>query len=381
MSLFLKKSTLLNIITLSAFVAGCTAQGGEIDNTTTEAALPVTQLITKDTTLHNDYVSDIQAVRHIEVRARVNGFLDKIYVDEGQEVKAGQLLFKLNSSEHEAGLAKAKANLNNAVAEALAAEVEVGRVRLLVEKDVISPSELELAKARHKAAKAKVQEAQSAHDNAVTRLSYTSIRAPFAGIVDRIPLKAGSIVTEGDLLTSLSDLQSVYAYFEVSEKEYLNFMRTRQEGGDTGNSSVQLILADGSTYPHKGKVETMEGVFEPNTGSIAFRASFPNPSKILKHHSTGKVRLFNEVDSALLVPQKAAFEIQDKNFVYVVGKDNKVRTKSFEPKARFSHFYIVESGLEPGEQVVYEGVQTLREGALIKPELISMDSLLATTPR
>lgn len=381
MKLLSKKSSLLYTFTMSALVAGCTAQGGEIDNSTNKTALPVTQLITKDTTLHIDYVSDIQAVRHIEVRARINGYIDKIFVDEGQEVKAGQVLFKLNSKEREAELAKAKANLNNAVAEAMAAEVEVGRVRLLVEKDVISASELELAKARHKAAKARVEEARSAHSHAENLLAYTSIRAPFAGIVDRIPLKVGSIVSEGDLLTSLSDLQSVYAYFEVSEKEYLSYIRARQEGNDANSNAVQLILADGSTYPHEGKIETMEGVFAPNTGSIAFRATFPNPSKILKHHATGKVRLFNEVDSALLVPQKATFEIQDKNFVYIVGKDNKVQTRSFEPKARFSHFYIVESGLEPGEQVVYEGAQTLREGTLITPELIPMDSLLAATPR
>ncbi|WP_101443198.1 efflux RND transporter periplasmic adaptor subunit [Pontibacter ramchanderi] len=381
MELLTKKSYILITLTISALVAGCTAQGGEIDNSKTETALPVTELITKDTTLHLDYVSDIQAVRHIEVRARINGFIDKIYVDEGQEVKEGQVLFKLNSKEREAELAKAKANLNNAVAEAMAAEVEVGRVRLLVEKNVISASELALAKAKHKAANARVEEARSTHDHAKNLLAYTSIRAPFSGIVDRIPLKVGSIVSEGDLLTSLSDLQSVYAYFEVSEKEYLSYIRAREKGDDANDNAVQLILADGSTYPHEGKIETMEGVFAPNTGSIAFRATFPNPSKILKHHATGKVRLFNEVDSALLVPQKAAFEIQDKNFVYVVGKDNKVQTRSFEPKARFTHFYIVESGLEPGEQVVYEGAQTLREGTMIKPELIPMDSLLAATPR
>ncbi|TXK33767.1 efflux RND transporter periplasmic adaptor subunit [Pontibacter qinzhouensis] len=368
------------LVAVSLFILGCTAQGQPENPSNDAPALPVTKLITKDTTLHNDYVSDIQAKRHVEIRARVDGFLDQVYVDEGQEVKKGQPLFRVNPAEYEAELAKAKANYDNAVAEALTAEVEVKRVRLLVEKAVISKSELDVAKARHKAAQARIEEARSAQDNAATRLSYTFIKAPFSGIIDRIPLKTGSLISEGALLTTLSDLQAVYAYFEVSEKEYLTYAKALQDGSDSRSSQVQLILADGTPYPLMGEIETMEGVFEPNTGSIAFRASFPNPKKLLKHHSSGKIRLSNAVDGALLVPQKATFEIQDKNFVYVVDKDNKVRIKNFEPKARLSHFYIVASGLEEGESVVYEGVHSLREGLSIEPELVLMDSLLVANP-
>ncbi|WP_187263522.1 efflux RND transporter periplasmic adaptor subunit [Pontibacter beigongshangensis] len=368
------------LVAVSLAVVGCTAQGQPETPSNDAPSLPVTKLITKDTTLFNDYVSDIQAKKHVEIRARVDGFLDQVYVDEGQEVKKGQPLFRVNSAEYEAELAKAKANHNNAVAEALAAELEVKRVRLLVDKAVISKSELEVAKARLKAAKARIEEAQSAQDNAATRLSYTFIKAPFSGIIDRIPLKTGSLISEGALLTTLSDLQHVYAYFEVSEKEYLSYAKALQDGSDNRSSQVQLILADGTPYKHLGEIETMEGVFEPNTGSIAFRASFPNPKKLLKHHSSGKIRLANAVDSALLVPQKATFEIQDKNFVYVVDKDNKVRIRNFEPKARLSHFYIVASGLEEGDHVVYEGVHSLREGISIEPELVLMDSLLVANP-
>ncbi|WP_245842877.1 efflux RND transporter periplasmic adaptor subunit [Pontibacter ummariensis] len=329
-----------------------------------------------DTVLHNDYVADVQAVKHVEIRARVEGFLERVYIDEGQEVKKGQPLFRISAEEYEAGLAKAKANLRNAIAEAMAAELEVGRVKLLVENEVVSLSELDLAKAKLKAANAKVEEARSAQSNASTRLSYTYIRAPFSGMIDRIPLKQGSYVEEGTLLTSVSDLAAAYAYFNVSEREYLALKKAQQKGQASRSNKVKLVLADGTLYPYPGTIETMEGVFDASTGSIAYRARFPNPNKLLKHHSTGKVRLFSEVNDALLVPQKATFEIQDQSFVYVVGRDNKVKIRSFRPKVRMPHFYIVEEGLQPGEKVVYEGIQDLREGTPIRPEEVPMDSLL-----
>ncbi|MDB5261935.1 MAG: efflux transporter periplasmic adaptor subunit [Adhaeribacter sp.] len=172
----------------------------------------------------------------------------------------------------------------------------------------------------------------------------------------------------------------MYAYFNVSEKEYLNYLKSKEQGSNTRSSVVQLILADGKTFAQKGKIETVESVFEANTGSIAFWAKFPNPSHLLKHHSSGTVRLAYDADNALLLPQKAAFEVQDQNFVYVVDKDNKVKTRNFQPESRFSHFYIVESGLKAGDQVVYEGVQDIRDGVEIKPSFVPMDSILAANP-
>ncbi|WP_240676182.1 efflux RND transporter periplasmic adaptor subunit [Botryobacter ruber] len=378
MNILRTKSNWMYLIALSAFTYGCSAQGQGDSPDKVIPELPVTKLITVDTVLHNDYVADIQAVKHVEVRARVNGFLEKIYVDEGQEVKKGQPLFRISSEEYKAEVARADANLKNVISEALAAELDLDRVKLLVEKKVISKSELDLAKAKLKAAMAKIDEAQSAKANAATRLSYTYIRAPFSGIMDRIPLKEGSLVEEGTLLTTVSDLEAVYAYFDVSEKEYLAIKKAKQTNAVNNSEAVKLILADGTLYPHEGEIETMEGVFEANTGSIAFRARFPNPKQLLKHHSTGKVRLFNDIDNALMVPQKATFEVQDKSFVYVVDSLNKVTIKSFHPKARFSHFYIVGSGLEPGEKVVYEGIQNLREGVSIRPDELPMDSLFVS---
>ncbi|NLR61297.1 efflux RND transporter periplasmic adaptor subunit [Chitinophaga polysaccharea] len=357
------------------FMAGC-ATKGESTNKEALKSLPVTTLVTKDTTLHRSYVTDIQAVQNVEIRARVNGFLDKIFVDEGQEVKKGQLLFGISDAEYRAELVKAKAVLSSLIAESKAAALEVDRVTLLVDKKVIASSELEVANAKLAAAQAKIEEARSAVSNAEMRLSYTSIRAPFDGIVDRIPLKKGSLISEGSLLTTVSDTREVYAYFNVSETEYLQYNKALAKG-DNSYRKVALVLADGSDYNQPGNIETMEGEFEENTGSIAFRARFPNPSKLLKHGASGKVRLTTEMDSAVIIPQKAVFEMQDKNYVFVVDAANKVKMRNFIPQDRFAHFYIVKSGLTPGERIVCEGVRNIRDGIEIAPRSLPMDSLLS----
>ena len=189
----------------------------------------------------------------------------------------------------------------------------------------------------------------------------------------------GSLIDEGTLLTTLSDTNTVFAYFNVSENEYLEYVRAR--GKADSKAVVQLELADGSFFKHKGTVETMEGAFDEGTGSIAFRARFSNPEKLLKHGSTGTIRLTNTVENAILVPQKAAFEIQDKNFVYVLGKDNKIKTRSFVPQSRLSTFYVVKSGLQSGETIVYEGIQALRDGATINPKTVSLDTANASADK
>jgi membrane fusion protein, multidrug efflux system len=334
---------------------------------------PVTQVIKKDTVLFHQYVVDIHAVRNVEIRARVQGYLDFIYVDEGQSVTAGQLLFKINDEEYVAEVAKSKANLNSAVAEQQAMQLEVERVSILVEKNVISQTELRLAKAKVDIAKAKVEEAKSHLSQANIRYAHTQIRAPFNGVVDRIPFKIGSLINEGHLLTTLFDSNFVYAYFRVSEKEYLEYTKSHPDNRRSDN--VQLIQADGHFHPQAGKIETLEGEFDTSTGTIAFRAKFPNPQHILKHGSSGKIRLSNSIENALLIPQKATFEIQDKTFVYLVDKDNKLKVKSFVPGSRLSYFYIVESGLEEGDQIIYEGIREARDGMQIKPYTILQDSL------
>ena len=361
-------------ILFSVFAAGCATQSQDTSGSTDSIrTIPVTELKAQKTELLREYVGDIHAVKNVEIYARVKGYLEEVYVDEGKEVKKGQVLFRINHAEYESHLAKAKAMLQSAIADAKGAELELKRVHLLVEKNVISKTEIEVADAKLAAANAKIEEARSEKANAALHLAQTQIRAPFDGIVDRIPLKIGSLINEGTLLTTLSDTKNVFAYFNVSENEYLEYVRARSEVAKPA-AIVELELADGTLFKHEGKIETMEGAFDEGTGSIAFRARFPNPEKLLKHGSTGTIRLTNAVNNAIMVPQKAAFEIQDKNFVYVLQKDNKIKTRSFTPQSRLGDYYVVKSGLEAGETIVYEGLQGLKEGATIKPKRISLDN-------
>ncbi len=355
----MKNNPLVILFALAVFFAGCTAQSKENNNNTAIngdiQTIPVTQLIQQQAPLERQYVGDIKAQRNVEIYSRIKGYLEEIYVDEGEDVQKGQLLFRINNDEYKVELARAKANLQNAIAEAKAGELEVSRIRQLVEKKVISVTELDVAMARFAALKAKISEAETAESQASIRLTQTNIKAPFDGIIDRIPYKVGSLINEGTLLTTVSDTRYVHVYFKVSESEYLEYVKTRKKGDEKAESNLELFLADGSKFAQKGRIETMEGEFDEGTGSIAFRAKFSNPEKILKHGSTGTIRLTNVLDDAVLVPQKSVFEIQDKNYVYVIDQKNQVKMRSFVPKSRFSNFYVVDSGLEPGERIVYEG--------------------------
>ncbi|GAB3641987.1 efflux RND transporter periplasmic adaptor subunit [Spirosoma arcticum] len=366
----------LHVLIAGAWLVGCTAKS-ETKKEVGKPAVPVIQLTQQDATLDRDYASQIEAVQNVEVRARVAGYLDKMLVDEGQSVRKGQLLFQLNPAEYQVKIAEARASLESATAQEQSAAVEMSRVKLLVDKNVISPSELKLSRAKMATARATIDQAKAALSNARLLVSLTSIRAPFDGVINRLPFKRGSLIEEGTLLTTISDLSRMYAYFNVSEREYLAFIKKRRDPNKTVVREVDLLLADDSHYPQKGKIETTETVFEGTSGTIAFRATFPNPDRLLRHGATGKIRLTTDVDDAILVPQKAVFEVQDKNFVYVVDGGNKVRTCSFVPSSRVDQFYVVKSGLKPGDRVVYEGIQQLRDGMAITPQPLPADQLKA----
>ncbi|MCX7744499.1 MAG: efflux RND transporter periplasmic adaptor subunit [Flavobacteriales bacterium] len=364
----LKNLIFSTLVVLSGLVA-CKYKNHDISEQNVQNEFQVIKVIRKDVVTNLEYVADIQAVKNVEIRARVEGYLDHILVDEGNTVKKGQVLFKINDEEYRAAMNKARANLKVAQAEAQSAQIELDRVKLLVEKNVVAKTELDLARAKLSIAEANIEEALAEESHAAIRLSNTEIKSPFDGTIDRIPFKVGSLIREGDLLTSISDINSVYAYFSVSEVEYLEYFRSNKDDS-LFNQKVELVLADGSVYPIKGKIETMGSEFEQATGAIALRAIFNNRENLLKHGSTGKIRLKESIRNALLVPQRSTMEIQDKLFVMVV-ENNMTKLKSFEPLQRYGHFYIVKSGLTENDVIVYEGIQNLQEGSMIQPVMIS----------
>ncbi|MCU0396610.1 MAG: efflux RND transporter periplasmic adaptor subunit [Cyclobacteriaceae bacterium] len=337
---------------------------------------PVIEVFRKDVNIPLEYVASIQAFQNVEIRARVEGYLEQILVDEGKEVRKGQLMFKINDEEYRADLARARANIISAEAEAKSATVELERVRLLVNKNIITKTELDLAEAKLEIARSRIEQAKAEETAAAIRLTNSSIRSPFDGIIDRIPFKVGSLINAGTLLTTISDIETVNAYFNVSEVEYLENFRKRSSGDTLFLANTELILANGELYPLKGRIETMESEFEAGTGAIAVRVKFRNPQHLLKHGSTGKIRIQDSRKGAILIPQKSTVEIQDKNYVYLLNENQTVVLKSFVPISRIGEYYVVGKGLEEKDKIIYEGIQNVREGMVIRPRLVSTEEVL-----
>ncbi|WP_211299912.1 efflux RND transporter periplasmic adaptor subunit [Cecembia rubra] len=354
-----------------SILVSCSSGNGKNQNKDQLVNIPVLELQSRSIELPKTYVCDLQAVQFVEVRSKVEGFMDRIYVDEGQVVRKGQTLFQLSSMEFNEMVNSANAKLRQAEAEAKAASLEVERLKILVDKNIISASELELARSKRAVAQSAIAEAEAMLKNAKTGLSYTTVKAPFDGIVDRIPFKTGSLVTAGDLLTNITDISEVFAYYKVTENEYLRYMREKMENEVNGlDEELTLILSDGQVYPYKGKQETMEADFERGTGSIAFRVRFPNPDQLIKHGASGKIQTTNTLENIFLIPQKSTFEIQEYNYVYVITKDNKVRVRSFKPIQRYGVFYIAD-GFEEGDRIIFEGIQQVKDGMEIIPLEVS----------
>lgn len=304
----------------------------------------VTSPLKMDTTITREYVCQIRSIRNIELRAQEKGYLQGINVDEGQSVKAGQLLFKIMPKLYEAELAKSEA-------EAKAAAIEVQNTQSLADKNVVSKNELALANA-------KLQKANAELALAKVHLGFTDIRAPFDGIVDRLHLKLGSLVGEGDLLTTLSDNSHMWVYFNVSEPEYLDYQASLKSKGEV---KVNLLMANKQVFKYPGVVETIEGEFNNETGNIAFRANFPNPDRLLRHGETGSILMDVPLKNALIIPQKATMEIMDKKYVFVVGKDNVVTLKAITIGAEMPDLYVVQEGLTENDKILLEGLRKVKD--------------------
>lgn len=315
-----------------------------------ETKLLVTSPLRKDTELTRDFVAQLRAIQHIELRALEKGYLQGIYVDEGQRVPKGTKMFQIMPMVYQAEVQKASA-------EADLGEIELANTKLLSDKNVVSQNELALAKARLARAKAQVSLANTAR-------SMTEIRAPFDGIMGRFRVRMGSLVSEGELLTTLSDNTTIWAYFNVSEVEYLKYKSQPEAERPT---VVKLVMANGQIFDQPGKIETIDADFNNETGNLAFRAAFPNPKGLLRHGETGKVAMAVPLKNALVIPQKATFDVLDKKFVFVVDEKGVVRSRPIVVAAELPQVYVIESGLDDNDKILVDGLRKVRDGAVIEP--------------
>ena len=327
-----------------------------------EAKFLVCTPLRKDTVAIREYVCQIHSIQHIEMRALEKGYLQEIYVDEGQLVRKGQLMFQIMPMLY-------KAELQKAQAEASFAEIEYQNTKRLADSNVVAPNELALGKA-------KLQKAQAELALAQVHLGFTEIRAPFDGIMDHFQVRLGSLVDEGDLLTTLSDNRKMWVYFNVPEAEYLNF-RTKAKSKSDSLMKVNLIMANNEKFQYTGIVETIEADFNNETGNIAFRATFPNPGGLLRHGETGNVQMVTPLPHAMLIPQKSTFEVLEKKYVYVVDKDHVVRSREITIGAELPHIFVVTGGLKDDEHILLEGLRQVRENQKIEYTVAKPDSVIS----
>ena len=323
-----------------------------------ETKFLVTSPLQKDTLITRNYVCQIRSKQHIELRALESGYLQNIYVDEGQFVKKGQMMFQIMPAVYEAELQKAQA-------EAKFAEIEYQNTKQLSDKKVVSPNELALAKA-------KFDKANAEYTLAKTRLQFTQIKAPFDGIMDHFQVRLGSLVNDGDLLTTLSDNSELWVYFNVPEAEYLNY---KTQVTEENLQKVHLLMANNQRFNYPGVVKTIEADFNNETGNIAFRATFPNPKGLLRHGETGNIEMPIPLKNVLLIPQKATFEILEKRYVFVVDKDNVVHSREINIEGEMPDLYIVKSGVSANERILLEGIRKVKDNDKItftyeKPESV-----------
>jgi membrane fusion protein (multidrug efflux system) len=370
------------LLILSQF--GCSSSTNETATTTEVPTLPVVQVKTASITTYQEFAATLEGRVNVDIRPQVEGYLEKIYVDEGAAVRKGQPLFRIDTRTYQEQLGNASASLLAAKANLDKAALEVARLTPLVENNVVSDVQLKAAQSAYAVAKANVEQARSVVGNANVNLNRTLITAPASGFIGRLPYKAGSLVGRAELqpLTTLSDVHEIFAYFSMSEVDFLRFTE-QSNGGSLADKiqklpPVELVLADGKPYAQKGRIELIAGQFDKTMGSISFRAIFPNAQGLLRSGITGRVRIPEAHPSAVVVPQEATFERQDRVFVYALADSNKVVSKPLQIAGKSGNVYLVTKGIQPGERIVRQGLDRLRDGDVISPRLIATDSLTAS---
>ena len=365
----MKKNKLLMLIAATAMLVACGGKQGKPNFGDNEYA--VRTLKGQNADLQASYPATIKGVQDVEIRPKVSGFITKICVHEGQQVKAGQLLFVIDNVTYQAAKNQAKAAVNSAKAQLATAKLTYENSKKLHENNVIGDYELSAARNSYETAMASVAQAEANYTAAKQNLDFCYVTSPATGVVGELPYKVGALVSASiqQPLTTVSDIRTMQVYFSMTEKAVMSL--TRKDGGITAAikdfPAVKLQLADGSTFSHDGRITAVSGVIDPTKGTVQVRADFPNPESLLKSGGSGSVIIPSVTQNAIVIPQDAVMQVQDKYFVYVVGKDNKVKyTPVTVNPDNDGKTYIIESGLKQGETIVVYGVSTLSDGMEIK---------------
>lgn len=348
-------------ISLIAILLSSCNSSKEQESTGQSRSLPVMELKLDSITLYTEYPARVEGKVNVDIRSRIDGYIQTIYVEEGSYVKAGQTLFKIDDRSYTEALNSANAQLANA-------ELEVNKYRMLSQNNVTSDFQLKTAEATYKAAKSAVETAR-------INLGFTTVKAPVNGFIGLIPKRIGNLVAPGDAqpLTTLSDINEVYTYFSMSEKDFLLF--NSQYQGENVNEkiakmeNVSLMLADNSIYPTKGKIDMVNGGFDTNTGAISMRAVFNNPNRLLRTGNTGRIIIPRKTDNVLLVPVLSTMDLQDKILVWRLTADNKAERVAITISGKQGDFYVVKEGLSAGDRIIAKELETVTDGETIQPEI------------
>jgi len=354
----MKKNAIFIGLMAALCTIGCNSHKEEKKEETT---FNVTNPVAMDTSIVKEYVCQIHSIQHIEVRALEKGYLQKIYVDEGQKVKKGQALFEIMPKVYQAELEKAKAEGNSA-------SIEYKNTKLLADSKVVSQNELALSKA-------KLDKANAEINLAATHLGFTNIKASFDGIIDHLMAREGSMLEEGELLTSLSNNSKMWVYFNVPEAEYLNYIMSTNKDK---KQKVNLRMANNMVFNQSGIVETIEGEFNNETGNIAFRATFPNPQGILRHGETGTILMTVPLKNVLIIPQKTTFEVLDKRYVFVIDKNGVVRQREITIGATLENLFVVKKGLDVNDHILLNGLRLVKNNQKVKFNIENPKKVLNT---
>jgi membrane fusion protein (multidrug efflux system) len=360
------KSLLLTIAVISFSSCGSNEQPADMSYTQ-KPQVDFLQVNEASSEIQITYPGNIEGSVNVDIRSQVSGYLEKIYVKEGDYVQRGQALFKIKGDVFNEQVNNSQAALQNALASQVAAQLEVDKLEPLVEAKVVSDMQIKVAKANYESAKAQVSQAKASLGSSQINAAFAVIKAPVSGYIGRIPNRTGNLVTPADAipLTTLSDINDVFVYFAMSEADFIEFLEARKT--DDKISTVDLVMANGAAYSHKGKLEIASGNVERTTGTISLKAVFPNPDKILRSGGSGRIVLTKRLSESLAIPMASVKDIQDRLFVFALADSNKVSMRPITVDGRSGENYIVKSGLTKGDKIALNNIDVLADGVPVEP--------------